>query len=147
MSKIKYTKSDKVVERKGEYYSTDTCYTTPHSIGKATTDEWMWRADRLVFWQLFGDVDELTNKPRRFFDHMLSLVEYMRDNDPMLDEGNHRAYWNDLVEGCELWLSAVNNGLYGEVLRLAERVDGKVWDDDKGKWVKPKEPKGEHHVK
>lgn len=123
MSKIKYTKEDKVKSRDGEFYEIGSCYTTPRHIGKKTVNEWHYRADSLVFHQLFGDVDELMDKPRRFFDHMLSLVEYMRDNDPMIDKGNQRQYWQHMIEGCEMWLSAVENGLYSEVERLAEKKD------------------------
>lgn len=123
MSKIEYDEHNKVVRRDGEYYEVDSSYTTPRSIGIKTNDDWQFRAENLVFWQLFSDVDELMNKPRRFFDHMLSLVEYMRANDVMIDEGNHREYWDNLVKGCEMWLSAVNNGLYGEVERLAQPVN------------------------
>lgn len=120
MSKIKYNKDDKVESRKGEYYEIGSCYTTPRGIAKTPNSAWQYKAEALVFFQLFSDVDELKNKPRRFFDHMLSLVEYMRDNDPMIDKGNHREYWQHLVEGCEMWLSAVENGLYDEVERLAQ---------------------------
>jgi sarcosine oxidase delta subunit len=122
MSKIEYTKDDKVVNRQGEFYEIGSCYMTPRHIAKTTNEEWHYKADALVFFQLFADVDELTNKPRRFFDHMLSLVEYMRDNDPMLDVGNHREYWDSMIKGCEMWLSAVENGLYGEVEKLATKV-------------------------
>lgn len=137
MSKITYTEDDKVMKRQGEYFEVDSCYTTPKSIAKTTNESWQYKADSLVFFQLFSDVDELMNKPRRFFDHMLSLIEFMRDNDVMIDTGNRREYWAHLIKGAELWLSAVNNGLYGEVLKLAEHVDGKVWDEDEYDWIEP----------
>lgn len=122
MSKIKYTDDDKVLKRKGEFYNIESCYKTPRSIANVTNDSWQYKADALVFFQLFSDVGELTNKPRRFFDHMLSLVEFMRDSDPMIDKGNRREYWQELVKGCEMWLSAVENGLYDEVEKLAKKV-------------------------
>lgn len=132
MSKIKYTKDDQVSERKGEFFKIGSCYSTPRGIGKTTNDAWQYKAEHLVFFQLFGDVDELLNKPRRFFDHMLSLVEYMRDSDPLINEGNRREYWESLIEGCELWLSAVENGLFHEVLKLAEPINPKITKD----WIK-----------
>jgi len=130
MSKITYSDDNKVVSRDGEYYTVDSCYTTPRSIAGTTNEQWQYKSEALVFFQLFSDVDELKYKPRRFFDHMLSLVEYMRDNDPMIDKGNHREAWQNLVEGCEMWLSAVNNGLYAEVERLAEPISK---ENDNGK--------------
>lgn len=119
MSAIIYDKNLKVIMRTGEYYEVGSCYKTPRHIGITTIDQFEYMTDKLIFFRLFSDVDELTNKPRRFFDHMLSLVEYMRDKDPMLDVGNRREYWNNMVEGCEMWLSAVERGLYGEVQKLA----------------------------
>lgn len=116
MSKITYTKDDKVVKREGEFYEVDSCYTTPRSVHTADS------FNDPIFAALALDVDELMNKPRRFFDHLLSVIEYQRDNDPIIDQGNHRERWQHLIEGCEIWLSAVNNGLYGEVVRLAEPV-------------------------
>jgi hypothetical protein len=124
MSKIEYSEDDKVIKRTGEFYPISSCYTTPRVIGKTTTDEWMYKAEHLVFWQLFSDVDELTNKPRRFFDHMLSLVEYMREQDPMVTE--HEEDWAHLIKGCELWLCAVDQGLYGDAIRLSNRAKRRV---------------------
>lgn len=116
MSRITYTKDNKVTKRQGEFYEVDSCYTTPRSIRPHP------RFNDLLFAGLESDVDELTNKPRRFFDHLLSVMEYKRDNDPLLDKGNHREYWQGIIKGCELWLSAVNNGVYGEVLQYAQKV-------------------------
>lgn len=122
MSKIKYTRGNKVKSRDGEHFEISSCYTTPRHIASTRNDDWQYKADSLVFFQLFSDVDELQNKPRRFFDHMLSLVEYMRDNDVMIDEGNRRQYWDEMVKGCEMWLSAVENGLYEKVIKLATTI-------------------------
>lgn len=122
MSNITYTADDKVLERKGEFYQVDSCYTTPRSLDRSQA-EYKYKPD-VIMSNLYNDVDELTNKPRRFFDHLLSIVEYKRDHDPDIDKGNHREYWQHLIEGAELWLSAVNNGVYGEVLLYAQKVDG-----------------------
>lgn len=122
MSKIEYTgKDDLVKKRSGEFFEITSCYATPRQIAKVTNAEWHYKADALVFFQLFADVDELNDgKPRRFFDHMLSLIEFMRENDPLARE--HTGYWDHMVKGCEMWLSAVENGLYDEVIKLAEPV-------------------------
>lgn len=125
MSKIVYTKDDSVLSRDGEFYKVGSCYSTPRHIGQSTVDEINYKADALIFWTLFSDVDELTNKPRRFFDHMLSLVEYLRDNDVMIEKGNRKQYWQEMIKGCEMWLSAVENGLYEEVEKLAESAPPK----------------------
>jgi hypothetical protein len=122
MSKIKYDKEGKVLERKGEYFAVSSCYTTPKSVHVSEM------YNDPLFAALEGDVDELTNKPRRFFDHLLSIMEYKRDNDPMINKGNHRAYYDEIIRGCELWSSAIDNGLYGEVLRLAEPTTKKGED-------------------
>lgn len=123
MSKITYTKDGKVLERKGEFYTADSCYTTPKSLVASLRSHGDMHNDPM-FAMLEGDVDELTNKPRRFFDHLLSIVEYKRDHDRDIKKGNHKEYWTHLIEGCELWLSAVNNGLYGEVLHYAQKEGG-----------------------
>lgn len=111
MSKIEYTNGDKVKERKGEFFTADSCYTTPKSIH--TMDIY----NDPMFAALEGNVDELMNKPRRFFDHLLSIMEYKRDNAKSKGEQEKYEY---LIMGCELWLSAVNNGVFGEVLKYAE---------------------------
>ena len=108
MSKITYTKTDEVIKRQGEFYEVHSCYTTPRSIHpiKDYNDP--------LFAALELDVDELTNKPRRFFDHLLSIIEYKAAH------GDRQA--EACIEGCEMWLSAADNGLLGCVERLAEKV-------------------------
>lgn len=123
MSNIKYTDDDKVLDRSGEFYAVGSCYTTPRSLPESV-EAYPDKPDP-IFQKLWGDVDELTNKPRRFFDHLLSIIEYNRDHDPDIDKGNRREYWAELIEGAEMWLSAVENGLFGEVIKLAEPVPGK----------------------
>lgn len=113
MSKPILNDEGRVLDRNGEFYKISSCYSLPTDPGMKRTP-----------WKKFMvDVDELQNKPRRFFDNMLSLIEAQRDNDALIDEGNHREYWDYLVRGCEMWLSAVENGLYGDVIRLAEPLD------------------------
>jgi hypothetical protein len=129
MSKIKYTKDDKVSERKGEFFKIGSCYTTPRSIHPIPKDKKGYGYDDPLFAALELDVDELMNKPRRFFDHLLSIME------AKAAAGDKRAAY--CIEGCEMWLSAVENGLTGEVYKLAERTDGKVWDEEKYEWVDP----------
>jgi hypothetical protein len=120
MSIIEYTKDDMVTLRTGEFYPISSCYTTPHSLDRSQK-EYNYEPDIIVS-NLFNDIDELMNKPRRFFDHLLSIVEYKRDHDQDIDLGNHREYWNEMIKGCELWLCAVENGLYGEAIRLADEA-------------------------
>lgn len=123
MSKIVYTKYGKVKSRTGEFYGdVGSCYTTP---GNVHTND-MYKDP--LFAALEGDVDELMNKPRRFFDHLLSIMEYKRDHDPLIDKGNRREYWEHMIRGCEMWLSAVNNGLYGQVIKLATPGDKEAKD-------------------
>lgn len=115
MSKIKYNKAGQLVSRKGEFYeSVGSSYTTPQSVHKNP----MYKDS--IFAALEGDVDELMNKPRRFFDHLLSILEYQREHDPKINVGNHKEYWNNLIAGAEMWLSAVNHGLFLEVIRLSD---------------------------
>jgi len=94
--------------RTGEFYEVSSTYGLGDKINK---DKW-----KLIL----GDIDELQNKPRRFFDMLLTIIEHERDNDPRINEGNHQEYWNYLISGCEMWLSAVENGVYYDVIRLAE---------------------------
>lgn len=122
MSRIIYSEDDKVIKRNGEYFEVDSCYTTPRSVH--TIDIY----NDPIFAALEVDMDELINKPRRFFDHLLSIMEYKRDNDPDIDKGNRREYYEYMILGCELWLSAVNNGLYSEVLKLAQPTSKKGKD-------------------
>lgn len=99
-----------VIDRNGEFFNVRSTYSLAHDPGMRRTP---WN-------KLMVDVDELQNKPRRFFDTLLSIIETQRDIDPLLDSGNRREYWDYLVKGCEMWLSAVENGLYMHVERLAE---------------------------
>lgn len=112
MSKV--VTSDKYVERTGEFYAVSSTYGVP--IEKRMHHADMWK-------MIEGDVGELQNKPRRFFDTLLTAIEHQRDTDPDIDKGNHREYWDYMIRGCEMWLSAVENGIYGEVVRLAEPLD------------------------
>jgi len=94
--------------RTGEFYTLGSTY----GLGeRSNKDPWQ---------ILLGDVDELQNKPRRFFDTLLTLIEKERNNDHMIDVGNHREYWDYLVQGCEQWLSAVESGVYHDVIERAE---------------------------
>ena len=102
-----------VLDRNGEFYKISSTYHLP-------TDTNM---KRTPWHKLKIDIDELQNKPRRFFDTLLSLVEAQD-----LKQGE-RDY---LVRGCEMWLSAVENGLYAEVIRLS------VPKDKQGKELKKK---------
>lgn len=88
MSKIEYSGDNGVISRKGEFFeNVGSCYTTPRSVRKSDT------YNDPLFAALEGDVDELTNKPRRFFDHLLSILEYKRDNDPMIDKDEQKFYF------------------------------------------------------
>lgn len=114
MSKIEYTNDNKVISRRGEFYGgVDSCHTTPRSlkVNEIFNDP--------IFTTIEIDLDELMNKPRRFFDRLLSIAEYKREAAPE----HHREYWNHIIRGCELWLSAVNNGLYEQAILLAEPLE------------------------
>jgi phage tail protein X len=115
MSKIKYTDDDKVIERKGEFFEISSCYATPRSVETSMKDYGDNYSNRYKL--IDCDVDELLGKPRRFFDKLLSIVEAEREANP-----GHSAYYGELIKGCEMWLSAVENGLYGEVEKLAEEI-------------------------
>ena len=116
MSKPILTKDGKyVASRNGEFYVISSTYSTP-AFNRTGLDSWE---------KIDVDIDELMGKPRRFFDTLLSIVETKRANDPHYggNKGNATEYWDTLVRGCELWLSAVENGLMEEVIKLAEPID------------------------
>lgn len=100
-----------VESRNGEFYEISSTYRLPTDSGMKRTP---WK-------KIMVDVDELQNKPRRFFDTLLSLVEAQD-----IKNSEARDY---LVRGCEMWLSAVENGLFYEVVRLSVPIDEKAKKD------------------
>lgn len=115
MSKFNYTKgADTVDSRVGEFYEVSSTYRTTRSLPKSIED---YPHNNKFFTHLEADVDELLNKPRRFFDTLLTAIECTREADPMAKD--REEHYNHLIKGAEMWLSAVENGLYCEVMKLA----------------------------
>jgi len=71
-------------------------------------------SDEPPFEQLMFDVNELINKPRRFFDTLRIVVAQNA-------KPKQREF---LLECVDLWASAINQGVFEDVLKRARRKPG-----------------------